>query len=102
MEQWAGTFGYLLIFFAILYFMMIRPQQKQQKQRREMLGKLRTNDHVVTIGGIHGRITRIKEDRIALRIADKVEVELEKAAVAQVVNPSKDEKTDDSKGEKGE
>ncbi|MBS3977399.1 MAG: preprotein translocase subunit YajC [Syntrophomonadaceae bacterium] len=101
MEQWAGTFGYLLIFFAIIYFMMIRPQQKQQKQRREMLSKLRTNDHIVTIGGVHGRITRLKEDRLSLRIADKVEVELEKSAVAHVVNPSKDDK-DDSKGDKSE
>jgi preprotein translocase subunit YajC len=93
MEQWIGTFGYLLIFFAILYFLMIRPQQKQQKQRREMLSKLRTNDHVVTIGGIHGRITRLKEDRISLRIADKVDVELEKNAVSHVVNPAKDEES---------
>jgi len=88
MEQWIGTIGYLLIFFAILYFLMIRPQQKQQKQRREMLSKLKTNDHVVTIGGIHGRIIRLKEDRLSLRIADKIEVELEKSAVAHVVNPS--------------
>lgn len=94
MQQWAGTFGYLLVFFAILYFMMIRPQQRQQKQRREMLSRVKTNDNIVTIGGIHGRITRVKEDRVTVRIADKVEIELEKSAIGSVVNPSKEKETE--------
>lgn len=94
MQQWAGTFGYLLVFFAILYFMMIRPQQRQQKQRREMLSRVKTNDHIVTIGGIHGRITRVKEDRVTVRIADKVEVELEKSAIGSVLSQAKEKETE--------
>ncbi|KKM09223.1 preprotein translocase subunit YajC [Clostridiales bacterium PH28_bin88] len=94
MQQWAGTFGYLLVFFAILYFMMIRPQQRQQKQRREMLSRVKTNDHIVTIGGIHGRITRVKEDRVTVRIADKVEVELEKSAIGSVLSQVKEKETE--------
>lgn len=93
MQQWAGTIGYLLVFFAILYFMMIRPQQRQQKQRREMLSRVKANDHIVTIGGIHGRVTRVKEDRVTVRIADKVEIELEKSAIGSVLSQSKEKET---------
>lgn len=85
MEAWGGSIFYLVIFFAIIYFLMIRPQQTQQKRHREMLANLKVNDHIVTVGGIHGRITRLKENRITVRIADKVEVEVEKTAVASVV-----------------
>lgn len=84
MEQWIGSIFYLLFFFAIIYFLMIRPQQKQQKKRQEMLSNLKLNDNVVTIGGIHGRIVKLKDDSILLRIADKVEVEFDKGAVARV------------------
>ncbi|MDN5347877.1 MAG: preprotein translocase subunit YajC [Clostridia bacterium] len=83
-QTWGGTLFYLVIFFAILYFLMIRPQQKQQKKRREMLSKLKVDDRVVTIGGIHGRITKIKDTTVIVRIADKVEVEFEKNAIAYV------------------
>ncbi|GAW92705.1 preprotein translocase subunit YajC [Calderihabitans maritimus] len=84
MEAWAGTIIYAVLFFAIMYFLLIRPQQKQQKKRQEMIKALKVNDPVVTIGGIHGRITKIKDTSIMIRIADKVEIELEKSAVAYV------------------
>lgn len=84
LQQWTGTILYLLFFFAIIYFLMIRPQQKQQKKRQEMLNSLKVNDGVVTIGGIHGRIIKIKENSLILRIADKVEVEFDKAAIARI------------------
>jgi preprotein translocase subunit YajC len=82
--QGAGAFIYIAIFFAILYFLMIRPQQKQQKKRKQMVEDLRVDDAIVTIGGIHGRITKLKEDNFTLRIADKVEVEFDKTAVGYV------------------
>ena len=63
---------------------MIRPQKKQQKNRQEMISSLKINDPVVTIGGIHGRITKIKEQSLTLRVADKVEVDFDKAAIARV------------------
>lgn len=80
----AGAFIYIAIFFAILYFLMIRPQQKQQKKRRQMLENLKVDDAIVTIGGIHGRITKMKEDTITLRIADRIEVDFDKSAVGYV------------------
>lgn len=88
--QWGGTILYLAIFFAIIYFLMIRPQQKQHKQRMEMLNSVKVNDRVITIGGIHGRITKMKDDMITLRIADKVEIEMEKSAIGRVLNKQQD------------
>lgn len=89
--QWGGMIIYLAVFFGIIYFLMIRPQQKQQKQRMQMLNSVKVNDRIVTIGGIHGRITKIKDDIITVRIADKVEIELEKQAIGRVLN-NKDNK----------
>lgn len=80
----AGAFIYIAIFFAILYFLMIRPQQKQQKKRKQMLEELKVDDAIVTIGGMHGRITKMKDDHITVRIADKVEVDFDKTAVGYV------------------
>ncbi|NLC76183.1 MAG: preprotein translocase subunit YajC, partial [Clostridia bacterium] len=56
--QWGGTIIYLAVFFGIIYFLMIRPQQKQQKQRMEMLNSVKVNDRIITIGGIHGKIVK--------------------------------------------
>lgn len=87
--SWNIAFLYLAVFFVIMYFLIIRPQQVQQKKRQEMLSKLRVNDRIVTVGGLHGRITKIKENSLIVRIADKVEVEIDKSAVAYV--PSREE-----------
>lgn len=91
MQQWTGTILYLLFFFAIIYFLMIRPQQKQQKKRQEMISNLKVNEAVVTIGGIHGRIIKLKDDSVVIRIADKVEVEFDKAAVGRVLGQGENE-----------
>lgn len=84
MGQWTGTIIYLLFIFGIIYFLMIRPQKKQQQKRQEMMNSLKVNDAVVTIGGIHGRITKIKDDNVTLRLADKVEVDFEKSAISRI------------------
>ena len=72
-----------VIMFAVFYFLLLRPQQAQQKKRREMLGSLRRGDKVVTVGGIHGEITAIKDDDITLKIADNVEIKITRAGVGQ-------------------
>jgi len=84
MDQWTGTLFYLIVFMGILYFLLIRPQQKQQKQRQEMIDNLKVDDRVVVSGGIHGRITKIKDNTLMVRIADKVEIEIDKSGVAYV------------------
>lgn len=83
-STWNASIIYLVAFFAIMYFLVIRPQQKQQKRRQEMLSNMKVDDAIVTTGGIHGRIIKIKENTILVRIADKVEIELDKNGVAYV------------------
>ncbi|MHB1125458.1 MAG: preprotein translocase subunit YajC [Bacillota bacterium] len=85
MQNWGGTVVYMVLFFVILYFLMIRPQQTAQKKRVEMLNRMQVNDHVVTVGGIHGKVIKMKEDSLMLRIAEKVEVEVQKSAISAVV-----------------
>jgi len=84
MGDGAILFIYIAIFFAIIYFLMIRPQQKQQKKRKEMLEELRVGDDIVTIGGVHGTVTKLREDYITVKIADKVEVDFDKVAVGYI------------------
>lgn len=81
-----GTWIYLAVLFVIMYFLMIRPQQKQNKTRQQMLNNLKKNDRIVTAGGIHGRITSLKEDTVNLEIAQNVIVTLQKSGIAIVDN----------------
>jgi len=71
----------LAVMFAAMYFLVWRPQARQQKQRREMLAGLKKGDRVVTIGGIRGVITGLKEDTVTVRVADKVELELDRSGI---------------------
>lgn len=77
---------YMAVFFGIMYFFMIRPQQKQAKQRQAMLNSLRPHDKVITSGGIYGKIKKVKDNSVILQIADKVEIEVAKAGIATVEN----------------
>ncbi|MFZ5590781.1 MAG: preprotein translocase subunit YajC [Bacillota bacterium] len=78
---------YIVALFALLYFLMIRPQQQRQKKHQQMLKNLQVNDRVITIGGIYGTIVKIKEDSVILRLADNVRVEFLKSAISQVIQP---------------
>jgi preprotein translocase subunit YajC len=74
-----------LLLIPVLYFVMIRPQQKRQKQWQEMLGGLKTGDRVTTSGGIRGIILSIKDDVIIIRVApDNLKLEVAKNAIASV------------------
>ena len=73
------------VMFAIFYFLMIRPQQRQRQERERMLAALKRGDRVVTTGGMYGTITGINEHTITLRVADQVKLEFERAAVGRVV-----------------
>lgn len=76
----------------ILYFLMIRPQQKKQKEHQELLKKLTVGNRVMTSGGMIGTISRVDEKTVKLTIADRVDVELVRSAVASVLtdNDKKD------------
>jgi preprotein translocase subunit YajC len=84
LEQIAG-FLPLILLFVIFYFLLIRPQQGQQKKRKEMLASLQKGDRVLTIGGIFGMIKEIKDDSIILRIADNVNVKMTRTGVDRII-----------------
>jgi preprotein translocase subunit YajC len=66
---------------ALMYFMMIRPQQQQAKKRQEMLSKLNVGSDVVTIGGLHGTITAMDDKTVRLRVASNVELTFNRSAI---------------------
>ena len=75
----------ILLFIPLLYLMMIRPQQKKQKQWQQMLGGIKSGDRVTTAGGIRGVILSIKDDSIIIRVApDNLKLEVTKNAIASV------------------
>ncbi len=84
-----GTVVYFIFILGIFYLVLIRPQQKRQKQHRELLESLKVNDDVVTAGGIFGTITRVKDNSVWLKVADKVEIEVLKSAVSSVQGTEK-------------
>ena len=76
----------IIAMFAVLYFFMIRPAQKKQKQKDQMLSALKKGDQVVTSGGIFGEITQVKENSVVVRIAEGVKIELQRSSVSSVSN----------------
>jgi preprotein translocase subunit YajC len=74
-----------LLLIPVLYFVMIKPQQKKQKQWQEMLGTIKSGDRITTAGGIRGIIVSIKDDAIVIRVApDNIKLEIAKHAIASV------------------
>lgn len=82
---------YMLAIFALMYFLLIRPQQKRQKQHQQLINNLAVNDTIVTAGGIYGKIVKIKESTLIIRIADNVRVEILKNGISQVLSHSESE-----------
>ena len=83
------TLIFILLLLLIFYFFMIRPQQKKQKQIEEYRSKLSKGDKIITIGGLHGKITDVQEKVFVIEIADGVKITIEKAAVAVDENEAK-------------
>lgn len=69
----------------VFYFLIIRPQNKKQKETKQMLSAIKKNDRVVTVGGIRGTVTAVKEDTVVLRVDDSVKMEFSKSAVSNIV-----------------
>ncbi len=71
----------IILIFGVFYFLLIRPQKKQQKERMEMIKNLKRNDEVITNGGIHGTIVDLKENTFVLRIANDTKIEIQKSYI---------------------
>lgn len=82
----------LIIMFAIMYFLIIRPQKQKEKKRLEMISNVRKQDKIVTVGGVHGVVVSVKENEVLVRVDDVKDVKLriDKSAIT-AVTASKDE-----------
>jgi preprotein translocase subunit YajC len=84
----SGQLLLMLVFIALMYFVMIAPNQRKQKKWQEMLSQLKNGDRVTTNGGIRGVIISVKDDAVQLRVApDNVKLEFVKSAIAAVTLP---------------
>ena len=84
--QELGQFLPLIFLFAIFYFLIIRPQQKQQKEHAAMLEALSKGDNIITSGGLHGEVVKVEEDFIKIKLNDTTIVKLDKAFVNKKVD----------------
>ena len=83
-----GDWGFMItmvVIFVIFYFLLIRPQQKKQKELKALLDNLAYGDTVMTTGGIHGKITGLADAVVTLEIADKVRIKISRSAVASII-----------------
>ena len=87
------SWGFLLVIFAIFYFLLIMPQQRRQKRWQAMLGGLKNGDKVVTQGGISGTIIALRDQYVHLRVPpDGIKLEVARSSVVSVVNPEEQAK----------
>lgn len=80
------TVGPLIIFFAIFYLLLIRPQQKRQKKVREMQSALAKGDHIVTIGGLHGTVDVIEDDKVTIKCHGTTKLTFDRASIRDTVS----------------
>jgi preprotein translocase subunit YajC len=77
-----GGFIPLILIFAVFYFLLIRPQQKKEKERKQMINELKKGDNVITTGGMYGTVVNIRPNTVDLKIDDNVKVQVSKSAVS--------------------
>ena len=82
----------LIIMFAIMYFLIIRPQKTKEKKRLAMISNVRKQDKIVTVGGVHGVVVSVKESEVIVRVDDTKDVKLkiDKSAITSVSAPRDD------------
>ena len=75
----------IILMFAVLYFLMVRPQMKKAKEHKALLESLAKGDEVVTQGGLAGRIAKVGDDFVTITIADNVDIQMQKPAISLVL-----------------
>jgi preprotein translocase subunit YajC len=80
------TIGFMVIIFALFYFMMIRPQTKREKERRKMIDAIKSGDRILFAGGILGTVGNIKDQILTVKIADNVKIEVARSSVVRVLD----------------
>jgi preprotein translocase subunit YajC len=97
--QFMSFLPFILII-GIFYFLIIRPQNKKQKETQKMLSALKKGDKVVTIGGVHGTISSVKETTVVVKVDDNVKLEFSRSAISNVVAVSGEKEEKPEKEEK--
>lgn len=85
-----GFVGMMVLFFAIMYVMMIRPQQRKEKERKAMLAELKKGDKVLFAGGLIGSIAQIGEKTAKIKVADNVRLDVARGAITAVITGDED------------
>ncbi|MGI5873587.1 MAG: preprotein translocase subunit YajC [Bacillota bacterium] len=80
------TVVYVVAIVGIIYFLIIRPQRKRQQSHDTLVQSLNLGVEVVTIGGIHGEVSRIKDDTVWIKVSNNVEIEVEKSAINKTIS----------------
>src|SRR5262252_5948671 len=85
-----GSQGVLvqLLFFAIFYFLLIRPQQTQKKEREATLAAVKKGDRVVTTSGVHGTVVALSDQTMTLKVADQVRIDFDRSSLGRIVTPT--------------
>ena len=92
-QQILQTSWPILLMVVIFYFLLWRPQNKQQKERASLLGSLKKGQKIVTIGGIYGEIVELDDEKVKVQVSEKVELTFARTAVANVLSKkNKEEK----------
>ncbi len=98
MEILVSLLPWVLIF-GVFWFFLIRPQKKQQKQHQQMLQDLQVGDKVVTAGGIKGKIIKIRDESVRLRISTDVDIDLMKNSISRLEKEEAEDKAGEIEGE---
>ena len=77
--------GFFAAIFAIFYFLLIRPQQKQKREREQMLSAVKRGDRIVTSSGLHGTVTTLSDQTVVLKVSDQVKLEFDRSAIGRIV-----------------
>ena len=90
----------LVAIIAIFYFLILRPQNKKQKETQKMLSAVKKGDRVVTIGGIHGVIQNVRESTVIVKVDENTKLEFNRAAIASVSSQAREEKDEETEEKK--
>ena len=85
-QRMIAQFFPFILLFVVLYMLWIRPEQKKAKEHRNLIQRIKAGDKIVTSGGIHGTVTGVTEQSLKLKIADNVEIEIQRGAIARSIN----------------
>ena len=88
----------ILLIFVIFYFLLIRPQNKKQKETEKMIAALKKGDKIITIGGIHGVISSTKENTVIVKVDDNTKIEFNRSAIASLVSEKTEKEEPAKKG----